>query len=76
MGGEVLRRNLGKIVRRQVGFTLDSLRHIREPAARARLRGQIVGLLTWPRMLPARRRVLGPGSRKNELIQWIGKATW
>ncbi len=54
----VIGRNALRMVRAQMGFALQALRHIREPAARARLRGMLVGLLTWPRVLPSRRRVL------------------
>lgn len=56
---EVILRNLPRIISAQGRFALEALRHIREPAARARLRGMIVGLLTWPRVLLARRRVMG-----------------
>ena len=56
--GPVLLRNAGRIAGAQLRFLAQSLRHIREPAARARLRGQITGLLTWPRYLPARRHTL------------------
>jgi GT2 family glycosyltransferase len=54
----VLLRNAPAILGAQLRFLLHSLRHIREPAARARLRGQMIGLLTWPRYLGARRRLL------------------
>jgi GT2 family glycosyltransferase len=54
----VLVRNAPRIIRAQIGFLLQSLVHLRERAARARLRGQLRGLLTWPRYLPARRQVL------------------
>jgi GT2 family glycosyltransferase len=54
----IILRNLPHIARAQSRFALEALRHFREPAARARLRGIIVGLLTWPRVLPARRRIL------------------
>jgi hypothetical protein len=40
----------------QIGFALHSLWHIREPAARARLRGQIDGLRALPQFLRKRRR--------------------
>jgi GT2 family glycosyltransferase len=39
----------------QIGFALHSLWHIREPAARARLRGQLDGLRALPRFLRKRR---------------------
>jgi GT2 family glycosyltransferase len=54
----IILRNLPRIARAQAGFCLKAIRHIREPAARARLRGILAGLLTWPRVLPTRRRVL------------------
>ncbi|PMP73807.1 MAG: glycosyltransferase family 2 protein, partial [Chloroflexus aggregans] len=38
----------------QLRFALHSLRHIREPAARARLRGQFDGLRALPRFLARR----------------------
>jgi GT2 family glycosyltransferase len=73
--GPVLRRNAGAILAAQVRFAAEALRHVREPAARARLRGMMAGLLTWPRLLPARRRVLGdPAARPALLAAWIGRA--
>ncbi len=51
----LLRRNLGRIVEAQLGFLLDSLRHWREPAARARIRGQLAGLTGIPRVMGKRR---------------------
>jgi GT2 family glycosyltransferase len=56
--GAVIWRNLPRIVAAQVRFVLEALRHVREPAAQARLRGIIVGLASWPRVLRSRRRVL------------------
>lgn len=41
----------------QLRFALHSLRHIREPAARARLRGQLASLPALPRFLRKRRRM-------------------
>lgn len=54
---EVIRSNASRILKAQARFGMEALRHIREPAARARLRGMLVGALTWPSMLPTRRRV-------------------
>ena len=54
----VIRRNLGRIAGAQARILLEALRAIRGKAARARLRGLLAGLFTWPRVLPARRRVL------------------
>jgi GT2 family glycosyltransferase len=53
----VLTRNALAIARAQLRYLVESLVHIREPAARARLRGQLRGLLTWPRYRAARRQV-------------------
>ncbi len=55
----ILRRNRLRIIKAQMHFAVEALQHAREPAARARLRGMAVGLLTWPRVLGSRRRVLG-----------------
>jgi GT2 family glycosyltransferase len=54
----VIRHNLPRIIKAQARLAFEALRAIRGAAARARLRGMLVGLLTWPRVLPARRRVL------------------
>ena len=43
--GSLLRRHWRRILLRQAGFAWDSLRHVREPAARARLRGQFDGVV-------------------------------
>jgi GT2 family glycosyltransferase len=56
--GRVILRNLPCMVSAQLRIAVQAVRHIREPAARARLRGMLVGLLTWPRVLPARRRLM------------------
>jgi GT2 family glycosyltransferase len=44
-----------RILRAQVRYSLESLRHLREPAARARLRGQLAALRQLPLMLRKRR---------------------
>jgi len=60
---ELLRRHRGQVLRAQWRIAKDALRSFRGKAARARLRGQIVGLLTawrwhaYRRKLMARRRV-------------------
>jgi GT2 family glycosyltransferase len=56
--GGIIRRNLPRIVRAQASFILEAARHIMQPPARARLRGILAGLVTWPRVLPTRRRVM------------------
>ncbi len=54
----VIRHNLLLIIKAQARILLEALRAIRGKAARARLRGLLVGLFTWPRVLPARKRVM------------------
>ncbi|MFQ3662303.1 MAG: glycosyltransferase family 2 protein [Chloroflexaceae bacterium] len=54
------RRYWPALLASQVRFALHSLRHIREPAARARLRGQVAALRALPLFLRKRRR-LQPG---------------
>jgi GT2 family glycosyltransferase len=51
----LLLRNLPKILAGQLTVTWDALRHIRGAAARARLRGQIAGILGLPRQLQKRK---------------------
>jgi GT2 family glycosyltransferase len=57
MPARLLVRNLPKIIAAQLKITLDALRNIRGEAARARLRGQIAGLLGLPRQLRKRRTI-------------------
>jgi GT2 family glycosyltransferase len=58
--GELWRSHWRAILRRQLLIAGKALRAWRGPAARARLRGQLTGLLTAvPRMLPKRRAVQG-----------------
>lgn len=72
--GVVLRRHAGAILRAQAGFAGEALRHVREPAARARLRGMAAGLRGWPRFLRARRRLLeARGAQPGTLAAWIGR---
>ena len=52
--GAAWRRYWARIVATQLRFATSGLRHFREPAARARLRGQLAGLLTLPRFLAER----------------------
>ncbi|MEN9937508.1 MAG: hypothetical protein RLZZ387_4087 [Chloroflexota bacterium] len=51
----LVRRHLLAMLRSQLGFALGALWHIREPAARARLRGQLDSLRALPRFLRKRR---------------------
>lgn len=59
------RRYVGRLVWSQIGFVLHSLLHIREPAARARLRGQVAGLAALPHFLRKRRR------KQSERYDWL-----
>lgn len=55
--GRLLLRNAGRVLTAQLGVTAAALRSWRGAAARATLRGQLVGAFTWPRMLGARRTI-------------------
>lgn len=55
--GEVIRANLGAIMREQLNITWNALKAWRGEAARNRLKGQAAGIIGIPRMLQARRRV-------------------
>lgn len=57
MPGPLLRRHWPKALGAQLALTLDSLRHLREPAARARLRGQLAAFLALPATLRTRKKV-------------------
>jgi GT2 family glycosyltransferase len=51
----LLRRSWPAFVRSQIGFILSALAHVREPAARARLRGQVDALRLLPQFVAKRR---------------------
>jgi len=51
---DLLRRHWWRILRAQLRYTGESLRHLREPAARARLYGQLAGLAFIPSMVRKR----------------------
>ncbi len=55
--GALLRKHWPLILRAQWRITRDALRAWRGEAARARLRGQLAGLLGWPKMLGKRRAI-------------------
>ena len=63
--GPLLRRHWARILLAQIGYSLRSLVHCRERAARAWLRGQCAGLLGLPAML--RRRTAVQASRRVDL---------
>jgi len=57
MPGPLIRRHIGRIVAAQWRVTRDALAAWRGEAARARLRGQLAGLLGLPKVLRWRRAV-------------------
>jgi GT2 family glycosyltransferase len=57
MPGPILRRAWPRVALAQLKIAAEALRHVREPAARARLRGQWDGLRSLPAMRRARREV-------------------
>ncbi len=59
MPPSLARRYWPQLLRSQLGFSLHSLGHMREAAARSRLRGQFAALRALPRFL-AKRRVAHP----------------
>jgi hypothetical protein len=73
MPGPLARRHWPDLLRSQLGFTLQSLRHLREPAARARLRGQLAALRSLPRFLAKRRpaaRAQADDSLADAIVRW------
>ncbi|HUZ76017.1 MAG TPA: glycosyltransferase family 2 protein [Chloroflexota bacterium] len=54
----VWRRHWREIILQEAKLAFDALRHSREPAARARLRGQAAGVLDARWTLPDRRRIM------------------
>ena len=69
--GVVWRRHWRDILGAQLALAGAALRHAREPAARARLRGQLVGLLTAPRLLLERRRFSAKRRVSDEYIMGL-----
>jgi GT2 family glycosyltransferase len=55
--GALQRKYRSQVLRAQWHVTRDAIRAWRGEAARARLRGQLAGLLGWPRMLKVRRTI-------------------
>lgn len=53
----LLRRHAGAVIRAQLRLSGEALRSWRGAAARARLRGQLAGLMGFFRLWPARRRI-------------------
>lgn len=73
MPSSLLRQNLASIVAGQLQISWDAVQHFRGSEARARLRGQLVGLFTLRRMLHKRaqiqkRRTLSDETLNNNLF--------
>lgn len=68
MPAPLVRRYWPKLIVSQIGFALSALRHVREPAARARLRGQLRALRDLPEFIARRR----PAPHDAGLEQWLG----
>jgi GT2 family glycosyltransferase len=71
MPGKLLRKHWPAIVRSQVGYLLNSLWHIREASARARLRGQFAALRQLRLMLRKRREIQRRKQVSDEYIESI-----
>jgi GT2 family glycosyltransferase len=68
----LLLRNAPRIIAAQLRVTLDALRNIRGEAARARLRGQVAGLLGLPRQLRKRQAIqMRRQIEDGDLAQWL-----
>jgi len=65
----LLRKNWRRVLRAQWAVSCDALRAWRGAAARARLRGQLAGLLGWPRMLGKRRAIQTTRQVSDEYIE-------
>jgi GT2 family glycosyltransferase len=64
----LVRRHWPRLLASQLGFALSALRHVREPAARARLRGQFTALRDLPAFVARRR----PAPGDADLAAWLG----
>jgi GT2 family glycosyltransferase len=69
MPADLLRRNITRIVRAQWRVARDALRAWRGEAARARLRGQLAGLVGLPSVLRWRTEVQGARTAPDEVIE-------
>jgi GT2 family glycosyltransferase len=69
--GTLLRRNWSRILFAQWAMSRDALRAWRGEAARARLRGQVAGLLGWSEMLQKRRTIQAARRVSDEYIRTL-----
>jgi GT2 family glycosyltransferase len=73
--GPLLRKYWTGVLRAQWAVTRDALLALRGEAARARLRGQIAGLLGWPRMLKARKAIHSARRVSDEYVESLLSST-
>jgi GT2 family glycosyltransferase len=69
--GVLLRRNWSRILAAQWAVSRDALRAWQGEAARARLRGQLAGLLGWSKMLRKRRTIQAARRVSDEYIRTL-----
>jgi GT2 family glycosyltransferase len=69
--GSLLRRHWRRILRGQWAITWSAVRAWRGASARARLRGQVAGLFTWPRWLAERRAIQRRRRVSDEYVESI-----
>jgi GT2 family glycosyltransferase len=67
--GALLRRHWRRVLGSQWQVSRDALRAWRGEAARARLRGQIAGLLGWPKMLSQRKNIQANRQVPDEYVE-------
>jgi GT2 family glycosyltransferase len=67
--GTMLRKYWPRILRAQWAVTRNALRAWRGEAARARLRGQLAGLLGWPKMLKQRQTIQSARRVSDEYLE-------
>jgi GT2 family glycosyltransferase len=67
--GTLLRKYRPRVIAAQWVVTRDALRAWRGQAARARLRGQIAGLLSWPRLAGKRRAIQAARRVPDEYVE-------
>ncbi len=67
----LMKRYWPRILGAQLGYVKQSLRHFREPAARARLRGQFAAIFALPAMLAKRKAVQAARKVSDEYIDSV-----
>lgn len=75
MPGSLIRRHWWSILGAQARYVGEALWHVRERAARARLKGQVAALARLPRALEARREVQGKRRATDHQIESVLTST-